>query len=147
VPSGFTPRTFEGVEYALGPEWDRGGEDAWAWLEAAGGEEVVYESFVGPELEPSGERADLAVVLMPKIPGRDFSETDWALPLDGGSYNLEIPGAGWSNGEFLPVSYDERDMVDVWVETDDAYLWFTMYAERGEGETALRELVQTITVP
>ena len=147
VPSGFTPRTFEGVEYALGPEWEPGGEDAWEWLEAAGGDEVVLESFVGPVLESSGERAGLAVVLMPKTSRNDLSETPWVLPLDGGSYNLEIPGAAWTNGEFMPVSYDERDEVDVWVETDDAYVWFITFSARGEGETALREIVQTITVP
>lgn len=147
VPSGFTPQSFEGVDYALAPEWERGGEEAWAWLPGEFGDDIVVESFIGPELEPSGERADLAVVMVPKSPGMNISEVDWAYAVDGASYRVEVPGAEWSTGEFKPVSYDERDMVDVWVETDDAYLWFTMYAERGEGEPALRELAQTITVP
>ena len=146
VPAGFTDQTFEGTDYALGPGWEPGGDEMWAWYRAGG--DIVYESFVGPVLDATGERADFAVTTMPKPPGESggLSESEWVYPLDGASYRVEVPGADAAAGEFKPVSYDDRERVDIWVETDDAYLWFVMYADQGDGETALRELVQTITV-
>ena len=151
IPPGYTEHDFQGVHFAVGPEWARGGDERWTWTGAASDESIDFDSYLGPVLNVTGSPADLAVVLEPEDTEDGTPETtdpDASYPINGAAYRLQIPGTRGARAE-ISAAADGRDRIDIemTLTAGDKAVWFVTYAEPGEAEARLQDLVQTITIP
>ncbi|MBI9115758.1 hypothetical protein [Sanguibacter suaedae] len=151
VPDGFVETTFGEVVLALPAQWAPGGEDRWSWTNVPEDTDVEMDAFLGPVLESTSEPAGLMVWREPgevEAQGVGTSNPDWWHPVGGSSYRLDVEGTEEAFARIEPAtSTQEAEFVEITlVLADTENIRIGTYADPGEGEDTLREIVETLSV-